>query len=54
VNELRKYKKRRDEFLARRISSPFFISRNGTKLCGQEVYRVFDRLSVKIGLRKST
>jgi len=54
VNELRKYKKRRAEFLARRVSSPFFISRNGTKLCGQEVYRVFDRLSVKIGLRKST
>jgi integrase/recombinase XerD len=54
VRELRKYKKRRDEFLAGRVSSPFFISRNGTRLCGQEVYRVFDRLSVKIGLRKCT
>lgn len=54
VNELRKYKKRRDEFLAGRASGPFFIGRNGTRLCGREVYRVFNLLSVKVGLRKST
>jgi integrase/recombinase XerD len=53
ANELRRYKKRRDEFLEGRVAAPFFISRNGTRLCGEAVYRVFHQLSVKVGLRKS-
>ena len=53
VSELRKYKKRRDEFLAGRVSSPFFINSNGARLCDRDIYRVFHQLSVKVGLRKS-
>lgn len=48
---LRDYKFRRDRFLDGRQVEPFFISNRGTRLFHTEVYRVFNLLSVKIGLR---
>lgn len=48
---LRNYRFRRDRFLGGRQVAPFFISNRGTRLFHTEVYRVFNLLSVKIGLR---
>ena len=48
---LRDYKFRRDRFLGGRQVEPFFISNRCTRLFHTEVYRVFNLLSVKIGLR---
>ncbi len=53
VNELRKYKRRRDRFLAGHSSHHFFVSRIGTKLSHKQTCLIFRRLSVFTGLRKS-
>ena len=48
---LHDYKSRRARFLSGRQVEPFFISNRGTRLFHTEVYRVFNLLSIKIGLR---
>lgn len=53
VNELRKYKERRDQFPAQQSSPYFFASCTGTKICPTRAGKVFRRLSVLSGLRKS-
>ena len=53
VNELRNYKERRDALLATRSSAYFFVSRTGTRLIHASIYRVFNGLSVKAGIRKT-
>ena len=54
VDELRKYKRRRDKLLGAQSSPHFFITRKGTPLYHQRVYEVFRPLLVKIGLRQGT
>jgi integrase len=49
---LRDYKKQRDGLLDGRRVDPFFISKHGTPLFHTDIYRVFNMLSVKIGLRQ--
>jgi integrase/recombinase XerD len=53
VNELGSYKQRRDALLASQSSAYFFISRKGTPLIHSSIYRVFNGLSVKVGIRKA-
>jgi integrase/recombinase XerD len=53
VNALRSYKQRRDALLALQSSAYFFISRKGTRLIHTSIYRVFNGLSVKVGIRKA-
>jgi integrase len=48
---LRDYRVRRDRFLDGRHVDPFFISNRGTRLFHTEIYRVFNLLSVEIGVR---
>jgi integrase len=45
------YKKRRDDYLAGRPAAHFFISSRGTPLLQCEIYRIFNGLSVQLGLR---
>jgi integrase len=49
---LRDYKQRRDGCLHGRQVDPFFISKHGTALFHTDIYRVFNMLSVRIGLRQ--
>jgi integrase len=53
VNELRSYKQRRDALVASQPAAFFFISRKGTRLIHTSIYRVFNGLSVKVGIRKA-
>ena len=53
VNELGSYKQCRDALLASQSSAYFFISRKGTPLNHTSIYRVFNGLSVKVGIRKA-
>lgn len=53
VNELRKYKERRDQIPAQQSSPYFFAGRTGRKICPTRASKVFRRLSVLSGLRKS-
>lgn len=45
------YKKRRNDYLAGRPASHFFISDRGTPLFHADIHRIFNRISVLIGLR---
>jgi integrase len=49
---LREYKKQREGLLDGRQVDPFFISKHGTPLFHTDIYRVFNMLSVRIGLRQ--
>jgi len=49
---LRRYADRRDTHLGSRCGSTFFVTKQGSRLLRQYVYRVFWRLSRKIGLRR--
>jgi integrase/recombinase XerD len=53
VRELCEYRKRRDGLLVKHPSTHFFITRNGTPLNPQNIYRVFKILSIASGLRKT-
>jgi len=53
VNEPGSYKQRRDALLASQSSTYFFISRKGTPLIHTSIYRVFNGLAVKVGIRKA-
>ncbi|MGD0325755.1 MAG: tyrosine-type recombinase/integrase [Terriglobia bacterium] len=48
---LRDYQKRRESYLAGRPVAHFFISGRGTPILQSEIYRIFNSLSVQIGLR---
>lgn len=54
VRELRNYKRRRDKLLGTQSSPHFFITRKGTPLYHDRIYRVFRPLLVKLSLRKET
>jgi integrase len=49
---LRDYQKRRESYLAGRPVAYFFISGRGTPILQSEIYRIFNSLSVQIGLRR--
>jgi integrase/recombinase XerD len=51
VQVLANYKLRREDFLAGRPASYFFISRRGHQLDQSSVHRIFNRLSRQLGLR---